>query len=126
MTETPTASQQITDEVSTWPGIEGGPGRRGEFALKLAGTEIGHLHGDHSAHFFFPTDVWEELKTQNRIVPHPVFPHKRGPAARKIDRDEDIRDVIEMMRLNYDRVARAAARGSDDKAVLAHESGSYR
>jgi hypothetical protein len=105
MTETATASQQITDEVTSWPGIEAGPGRRGEFSFKLTGTEIGHLHGDHSAHFFFPTDVWEELKTQGRIVPHPVFPHKRGPAARKIDDDEDIHDVIALMRLNYERIA---------------------
>jgi hypothetical protein len=34
-----------------------------------------------------------------------VFPHKRGPAARKIDSDEDIHDVIALMRLNYERIA---------------------
>ena len=26
---TTTASQQITDEVTSWPGVEAGPGRRG-------------------------------------------------------------------------------------------------
>lgn len=115
MIQTPTASQQITDEVTGWPGIEAGPGRRGEFAFKLTGVEIGHLHGDRSAHFFFPTDVWEELKKQDRIVPHPVFPDKHGPAARKIENDEDISDVIELMRLNYDRVA--GRRGSPAQAA---------
>ena len=49
-------------------------------------------------------DVWEELKKQGRIVPHPVFPDKRGPAARKIENDDDIHDAIELMRLNYDRI----------------------
>jgi hypothetical protein len=31
-----------------------------------------------------------------------VFPGKIGPASRRIDTDDDVRDVIEMMRLNYD------------------------
>ena len=105
MTQTPTASQQITDEVTSWPGIQAGPGRRGEFAFKLGGREIGHLHGDHSAHFFFPEQLWDQLKAQGRIVAHPVFPDKHGPAARKIENEGDVRDVIELMRLNYDRVA---------------------
>jgi hypothetical protein len=105
MAETQTASRQITDEVTSWPGIEAGPGSRGEFAFKLDGKEIGHLHGDHAAHFFFPKDVWEDLKAQGRIGPHPVFPDKQGPAARRIENAQDVRDVIELMRLNYDRVA---------------------
>jgi hypothetical protein len=105
MTQIPTPSEQITDAVTAWPGVEAGPGRRGEFAFKLGGREIGHLHGDHSAHFFFPEQVWDELKAQGRIVPHPVFPDKHGPAARKIENEDDVRDVIELMRLNYDRVA---------------------
>jgi hypothetical protein len=103
MTQIPTASEQITDAVTAWPGVEAGPGRRGEFAFKLSGREIGHLHGDHSAHFSFPEQVWDELKAQGRIVPHPVFPDKHGPAARKIENEDDVRDVIELMRLNYDR-----------------------
>lgn len=105
MSETPTASGQITDEVTSWPGIEAGPGRRGEFSFKLAGKEIGHLHGDHTAHFFFSEQIWDELTAQGRIEPHPVFPHKHGPAARRIETADDIRDVIELMRLNYDRVS---------------------
>jgi hypothetical protein len=105
MTELQTASRQITEEVTSWPGIEAGPGRRGEFAFKLKAREIGHLHGDRSAHFFFPPQVWEELKAQGRIAPHPVFPDKHGPAARRIENEQDVHDVIELMRLNYDRIA---------------------
>jgi Family of unknown function (DUF5519) len=100
-----TASTLITDEVTSWPGIESGYGRRGEFAFKLSGREIGHLHGDHSAHFFFPPEVWHELSGEGRITEHPVFPGRVGPAARAIRSDEDVRDVIAMMRLNYERIA---------------------
>lgn len=110
MSTPPSASRQITDEVGAWPGVTSGLGRRGEFAFKFARREIGHLHGDHAAHFFFPKPLWEELKAQGRILPHPVFPDKQGPAARRIETGEDIQDVIALMRLNYERIgARQAA-----------------
>jgi luciferase-like monooxygenase len=99
-----TPSQQITEEVSSWPGIEAGPGDRGEFAFRVGRREIGHLHGDHAAHFGFPKHVWAELRDQGRIGPHPVFPDAQGPAARRIDNETDVRDVIALLRLNYDRV----------------------
>jgi luciferase-like monooxygenase len=104
MTDTRTASRQITDEVTSWPGVTAGPGRRGEFAFRVGHREIGHLHGDHAAHFFFPKDVWAELFEQGQVTHHPVFPDKIGPAARRIEDDADVRDVIELMRLNYHRV----------------------
>jgi luciferase-like monooxygenase len=104
MSRTQTASEQITEEVTSWPGVTAGPGRRGEFAFKVGTHEIGHLHGDHAAHFFFPKQVWAELKDEERIGHHPVFPEKEGPAARAIEDEADVRDVIVMMRLNYDRV----------------------
>src|SRR6476661_7913257 len=96
-------SELITDEVTSWPGVEAGPGRRGEFAFKVGRHEIGHLHGDHAAHFFFAKDVWAELVEQGRVVEHPVFPGKRGPAARRIEDEADVDDVIALMRLNYER-----------------------
>jgi hypothetical protein len=104
MTPTPTASQRITDEVTSWPGVQAGPGRRGEFAFTVGRREIGHLHGDHAAHFGFPKEVWTELFEQGRIDYHPVFPGKPGFGARRIENDDDVRDVIAILRLNYDRV----------------------
>jgi Family of unknown function (DUF5519) len=105
MTENRTASRQITDEVTSWPGVEAGPGRRGEFAFRVGRREIGHLHGDHVAHFGFPKQVWAGLFEQGRIDYHPVFPGRPGYGARRIEDQDDVRDVIELMRLNYERVA---------------------
>jgi len=105
MSKVQTASERITAEVTTWPGVIAGPGRRGEFAFKVGGREIGHLHGDRAAHFGFPKQVWRELREEGRIEPHPVFPDKEGPAARQIGDDADVRDVIALLRLNYDRAA---------------------
>ena len=103
ITKPQTASQRITEEVTSWPGVEAGPGRRGEFAFRLGRREIGHLHGDQAAHFSFPKRVWADLMEQGRIAPHPVFPDSQGPAARRIEGEDDVRDVIELLRLNYDR-----------------------
>ena len=99
-----TASREITEEVTSWPGVEAGPGRRGEFAFRVGRRQIGHLHGDHAAHFSFPKEVWTELFAEGRVVYHPVFPGKPGPAARRIETEADVRDVIRLLRLNYDRV----------------------
>ncbi len=104
MTTTRSASEWITEEVTSWPGMEAGPGRRGEFAFTVGRRQLGHLHGDHAAHFSFPKQVWAELFEQGRIVHHPVFPGKEGLAARRIEDEGDVQDVIALLRLNYDRV----------------------
>jgi hypothetical protein len=98
------ASERITEEVTSWPGVTAGPGRRGEFAFRVGRREIGHLHGDHAAHFGFPKEVWHVLFEQGRIDYHPVFPGKPGFGARRIETDKDVEDVIALMRLNYERV----------------------
>jgi hypothetical protein len=104
MTKTQSASEQIIEEVTSWPGVTAGPGNRGEFAFKLGRREIGHLHGNHVAHFGFPKQTWATLFEQRRIDYHPVFPGRPGYGARRIDDQDDVRDVIELLRLNYDRV----------------------
>jgi luciferase-like monooxygenase len=104
MGESQRPSERITEEVISWPGVTAGPGRRGEFSFKVGRREIGHLHGDHSAHFGFPKRVWESMFEAGRIDYHPVFPGRPGFGARRIETDADVEDVIELMRLNYDRV----------------------
>ena len=98
-------SRRIIEEVASWDGVQMGPGRRGELAFKVGGREIGHLHGDHAAHFVFPKKLWVELERQGRITFHPVFPKRQGPAARTIRDDGDVEDVIALLRLNHERVA---------------------
>jgi hypothetical protein len=74
-----------------------------------------HLHGDGAPHFSFPKRVWRELHDEGRIVHHPVFPGKTSPAARAIHGDDDVADVIDLLRLNYDR--KMAARARRDQAA---------
>jgi Family of unknown function (DUF5519) len=104
MTSEQTASERITEEVASWRGVTAGVGRRGEFGFKVGKREIGHLHGDHAAHFGFPKEVWTSLFEQGRIDYHPVFPERPGFGARRIESEADVDDVIAFMRLNYERV----------------------
>jgi hypothetical protein len=97
-------SDQITEAVKAWPGVEAGMGERGEWGFSVNGKQIGHLHGDRVAHFGFPRDVGTELREAGRVGPHPVNRHSPKMEARELRNEEDVRDVIELMRLNYDRV----------------------
>jgi Family of unknown function (DUF5519) len=103
MSPTQTASQLITEEVTAWPGVEAATGSRGELSFTLGRRELGHLHGDHVLHIGFPRAVWHELHDAGRIDYHPVFRGKPGFAARRLDADEDVRDAVALLRLNYDR-----------------------
>jgi hypothetical protein len=94
----------ITAEVTSWRGVEAVWGDRGELSFRVARREIGHLHGDHAAHFGFPKQVWTELFDQGRIAYHPVFPGRPGFGARQLETEEDVADVIALMHLNYERV----------------------
>ncbi|CAN5727439.1 DUF5519 family protein [soil metagenome] len=111
-----TAGQQITEEVTSWQGVTAGPGKRGEYAFKVGRREIGHLHGDQVLHTGFPKALWDELYEQGRIDYHPVFPDRRGWASRRIEDEADVRDVIELLRLNYDRVASRSGKLEEDTA----------
>lgn len=97
------AQKQIDWTVLAWPGVTATTGRRGEWSFRYEGREIGHLHGDRAAHFFFPPELWRELIDAGRVEPHPVFPDREGPAARRINTQADIDDVVAMLRINYDR-----------------------
>ena len=66
-----TSSERITDEVTSWAGVEAGFGSRGEWGFMVARRQLGHLHGDHAAHFGFPKAVWQELYDEGRRGPQP-------------------------------------------------------
>ena len=96
-------SERITAEVTSWPGVTAGHGERGEYGFKVGRREIGHLHGDRVLHIGFPKAVWHELHDAGRIDYHPVFPGKPGFGSRTLATDQDVRDAIALIRLNYDR-----------------------
>jgi hypothetical protein len=103
-----TASERITAEATSWPGVTTAQGSRGELSFRVGRREIGHLHGDRVAHFGFPRSLGAQLRAGGRIGPHPVMPDNPGWGARRLDTDADVEDVIALLRLNYDRAAAKA------------------
>jgi len=95
------AAARIEAEVTTWPGVTAGWGKRGEYGFSVGRRQIGHLHGDRAAHFAFPKSQWSELIEEGRITTHPV--DRPGLGARRIRDEDDIAAAIALMRLNYDR-----------------------
>ncbi len=102
-------SVAIAAEVLSWDGTDAGWGPRGEHALWLGPSELGHLHGDRVAHFGFPRDVGTALRAAGRVGPHPVNPSSPKLAARDLNGPRDVDDVIALLRLNYDRERAMAA-----------------
>ncbi len=102
LTQSPSA--QIIDAVTAWPGVTtAGPGERGELQLLIDGHEIGHLHGDRVAHFSFKRKLGAALREQGRVTKHPIT-DAPGLAARSIASQDDVDDVVALMRLNYERL----------------------
>jgi hypothetical protein len=95
------AAARIEAEVTSWPGVSAGWGKRGEYGFSVGRRQIGHLHGDRAAHFAFPKSQWAELMAAGRIQTHPV--DRPGLGARAIRSEEDVDESIALMRLNYDR-----------------------
>ena len=128
MTQAATAGRRITEEVTSWPGVEAGneagaASSRSGWAAASSGTS----HGDHAAHFSFPEPVWRRLAAEGRIVDHPVFPGRVGPAARRIEDDDDVRDVIALLRLDDERIAAlSSARLRSRRRPRAGSSGRHR
>ena len=104
MNSNKTASDLIVETVTNWPGVSVEPGRRGSLSLRVdTSRELAHLHGNRSAHFVFPKDLSDQLKSEGRVSDHPLGEKYRGLAARPLASDEDIEEVIALIRLNYDR-----------------------
>ena len=100
-----TASEIISDEVTSWPGVRAAWGERGELSFRVGKREVGHLHGDHALHLGLPRELKAQLAADGRVVDHPVFPGHPKMAARRIADQADVRDVLTILRLSYEHVA---------------------
>jgi len=93
---------QITREVSSWPGVTLGPHRFGGLEFRLGRRELGHLHGNQLADLPFPVHVRQELVAAGKADPHHVLPQS-GWVSYYIRGADDVGPVVALFRLNYDR-----------------------
>jgi hypothetical protein len=101
---------EIERAVRSWPNVSAHAHRFGGVEFRLGRVELGHLHGDSLADLPFPKKLRDELIAHDRAVPHHVLPDT-GWVSRWIRGREDAADVIELFRLNYERVNARRAPG---------------
>jgi Family of unknown function (DUF5519) len=96
------ASDVIVEEVGSWPGVEVASHRFGGVEFRLGRRELGHLHGDRLADLPFTIAIRDELLAAGRVVRHGPLPDS-GWASRHIRSEDDVRAVIELFRMQYER-----------------------
>ena len=96
------AGELIRGTVTSWSGVEAVPHRFGGIEFRLGRRELGHLHGDRLADLPFPVKVRDELIAAGKAERHHVLPNS-GWVSRRIRGVEDVRAVVELFHLNYER-----------------------
>ncbi len=94
----------ISAEVQGWPGVSAQPHRFGGVEFQLNGHEIGHLHGGRQADLPFPVRVRKELVAAGKASLHHMLPDT-GWVTFYIRGAADVPAVVELFRLNYERLS---------------------
>lgn len=95
----------VEHEVLSWPNVVKLPHRFGGIEFRVNGHEIGHLHGSRQADLPFSVRVREELVATGRASPHHILP-QTGWVSYYLRGPEDVPDLIELFRLNYEHYSR--------------------
>lgn len=102
----------VDREVLGWDGVwkktdENGIGGIGVTGYRFGRRQIGHIHHDGVADLQFPRTVHDELVSSGKAQPH------RGGFAvvvsYRIRVPEDVPGVVELFRMNYERMKDATA-----------------
>jgi Family of unknown function (DUF5519) len=101
-TATDSLADFIVAAVTDWPGVTTANGRFGSLVFHRGRRELGHLHGAHLADIPFPKAIRDRLIAEGRVTRHHYLPES-GWSSRGIATRQDAEDVIELLRLNYDR-----------------------
>ena len=108
----------VEREVLGWPGVRKErrwtPVTDSDVAIYWVGRrQIGHIHDDGVADLQFPRAVHDELIAAGRAEPH------RGGFAAVVSASlrtpEDVPTIVDLFRMSYDRVTRAADTGRPDR-----------
>jgi Family of unknown function (DUF5519) len=100
-------AERIRGAVTAWAGIATAAGEYGETEFLVNGRSIGHVHGGHQADISFPRRIRDELVAAGRTGPHHVHPDS-GWTTLYIRTDADADQVVELLRINYDRITQRA------------------
>jgi len=95
--------ERIVEIVGHWDGVEVSSHRFGGVEFRLDKREIGHLHGDRQADLPFPIRLRRSLVSAGRAEAHALLPDT-GWVSYRIRSEHDVPAVIDLFRMNYDRL----------------------
>jgi hypothetical protein len=102
----PSPSEVIKQELLSWKGVTIHEHNFVSIIFYVDGIEMGHLHDDSIADLQFPAKVSKKLVREGRVSPHHVIP-KSGWVSHEIQNAKDVQAVIELFRLQYNRVVKS-------------------
>jgi hypothetical protein len=101
----------IREAVGSWPGVAAVPHRFGGTEYRFGKKEMGHVHGDRLADLPMPRRIHDQLIASGRAQPHHVLP-ETGWVSVWIRGAEDVENVIELFRMQYDRYVHSQAQST--------------
>lgn len=115
--------ENITDMIKcavlNWSGVTAGPHRFGGIEFRVGNSEIGHLHGHYQADIPFSARLRKELVAAGRASLHHLYPNS-GWVSYYIHGVEDVPALLELLRMNYDRLM-AGRRAKSERRVRGNE-----
>ncbi len=99
-------SEKIKQELLSWNGVTIHEHNFVTMMFYVEGAEMGHLHGDSIADLKFPAKVSKKLVKEGRVSLHHVIP-KSGWVSYEIRNAKDVEAVIELFRLQYNRLTKS-------------------
>lgn len=93
---------RIEQEVTSWDGVSAHDHRFGGREFRLGRRTLGHLHGQRWADLIFHRGIRDMLVDTGRAERHHVHPDS-GWVSKQIRGEDDVREVVELFRLAYER-----------------------
>jgi hypothetical protein len=107
-----TIADRIAEAIAGWPNVTVTTHGPRFIEFHVGRRELGHLHGSHLADVPFPVRIREQLVADRKAMLRNQHPES-GWVSVPIRGEDDIPNVIELFRLNYQRPWLVAAAAPD-------------
>ena len=106
--DAPSLTAAVRRELLAHPEVTEGPHRFGGIVFHLGRHELGHLHGETTADLPFAPHIRDELLASGRVSPDHVVSDSAW-VSRRVERPEDVGEIVELFRISYEHAAAQAA-----------------